>query len=45
MEQDLRRLTTAIDQAGEGFVLYNTNWVIEYVNPAFEGILGIQKMS
>ena len=43
MEQDLRRLTTAIDQAGEGFVLYNTNWVIEYVNPAFEGILGYTK--
>lgn len=43
MEQDLQLLATAIDQAGEGFVLFNTDWVIEYVNPAYEQITGYTK--
>ncbi len=40
MEQDLKRLAFAIEQAGEGIVLMNPDWVIEYVNPAFERISG-----
>ncbi len=40
MEQDLQRLALAIEQAGEGVVLLNPDWVIEYVNPAFERISG-----
>jgi len=40
MERDLQRLVTAIEQAGDGVVLLNPDWVIEYVNPAFEQISG-----
>lgn len=43
MEQDLQRLATAIEQAGEGIVLLNPDWVIEYVNPAFVGISGYSR--
>ncbi len=40
MKQDLCRLVTAIDQAGEGIVLFDADWVVEYANPAFENICG-----
>ncbi len=40
MKQDLSRLVTAIDQAGEGIVLFDADWVVEYANPAFEDISG-----
>ena len=43
MEQDLQRLAIAIEQAGEGIVLMNPHWVIEYVNPAFERISGYSR--
>jgi len=43
MEQDLKRLAFAIEQAGEGIVLLNPDWVIEYVNPAFERISGYSR--
>ena len=38
MEQDLRRLAAAIEQAGEGIVLLDRTHVIRYVNRAFEKI-------
>jgi len=34
------RLTTAIDQAGEAFVVTDADGTIQYVNPAFERITG-----
>ncbi len=40
MERDMIRLTTAVDQAGEGIALFDTGWVIEYVNPAYERLSG-----
>lgn len=40
MEKDLQRLATAIEQAGEGIVLFNAQWAIEYVNPAYEKLSG-----
>ncbi|HNY64481.1 MAG TPA: PAS domain S-box protein [Deltaproteobacteria bacterium] len=43
MERDLLRLVASIDQAGEGFVLSNSEWVVEYVNPAFEHMTGFTK--
>ncbi|MDX9760753.1 MAG: PAS domain-containing sensor histidine kinase [Desulfomonilia bacterium] len=43
MEQDLQRLAFSIEQAGEGIVLLSPDWVIEYVNPAFERISGYSR--
>ncbi len=43
MEQDLTRLATAIEQAGEGIVVLDPGWVVEYVNPAFERISGYSR--
>lgn len=43
MEQGLQRLTFAMEQAGEGIVLLNPDWVIEYVNPAFVRISGYSR--
>ncbi len=40
MERDMIRLTTAVDQAGEGIALFDTGWIIEYVNPAYERLSG-----
>jgi two-component system cell cycle sensor histidine kinase/response regulator CckA len=34
------RLTAAIEQAGESFVIVDRNGLIEYVNPAFERTIG-----
>lgn len=33
-------LTAAIEQAGEAFVLLDSQWTVEYVNPAFELVTG-----
>lgn len=43
MEKNLLHLATAVEQAGEGFVLFNADWVIEYVNPAYEHLTGYTK--
>ena len=40
MEQDLLRLAAAIEQAGEGIVLFSPEGVIEYANPAYEILSG-----
>ncbi|HMK34801.1 MAG TPA: PAS domain S-box protein [Desulfomonilaceae bacterium] len=39
-EEERMRLVTAIAQAAEGFVVTDKDWIIEYVNPAFERITG-----
>jgi len=39
-EDALRKLTQAIDQAGESIVITDKEGLIEYVNPAFEKITG-----
>lgn len=39
-EEDLVRLVMAVEQAAEGFVVSGADWVVEYVNPAFEKITG-----
>ncbi|MEW6264152.1 MAG: PAS domain S-box protein [Thermodesulfobacteriota bacterium] len=39
-EEEQVRLTTAIEQCAEGIFLTDTNWIIQYVNPAFERITG-----
>ncbi len=43
MEKDMLRLAAAVEQAGEGIALFNSEWVIEYVNPAFVSISGFKK--
>lgn len=40
MEEELRRLSTAIDQAAEAIVITDADGNIEYVNPAFESTTG-----
>ncbi len=39
-EKDLQRLATAVEQAGEIFMITNTKGDIQYVNPAFERVTG-----
>ena len=39
-EEDLRRLSTAIEQAAEEIMITDPEGVIQYVNPAFERITG-----
>jgi len=39
-EMELRYLSQALMQAGEGIIITNPSGVIEYVNPAFEKITG-----
>ena len=43
MEQDLGRLAMALNQAGAGLILFNHDWIIEYVNPAYELMSGSTK--
>ena len=42
-EAELLHLVTAIEQAAEGVYLTDTNWIIQYANPAFETMLGYGK--
>jgi PAS domain S-box-containing protein len=42
-EDDLVRLSTAINQAEEGVLITNKEGSIEYVNPAFESITGYSR--
>ena len=39
-EEERMRLATAIEQAAEAIIISDTNWVINYVNPAFEAMAG-----
>jgi len=39
-EMELRKLSSAIEQAGESIVITDRNGIIEYINPAFEKITG-----
>lgn len=39
-QEELRRLSIAIEQAAEGIIITDPEWVIQYVNPAFESITG-----
>ncbi len=36
-------LETAIEQATEGFIVADKDWIVHYVNPAFESITGYEK--
>ena len=42
-EQERMRLATAIEQAAEGMFIADTNWIIQYANPAFERMTGYGK--
>jgi len=42
-EEERARLATAIEQAAEGFVVTDTDWLIQYVNPALERISGYDR--
>jgi PAS domain S-box-containing protein len=39
-EEENKRLAMILEQAAEGIILTDTNWVIQYANPAFERITG-----
>jgi PAS domain S-box-containing protein len=39
-QEERARLVTAIEQAAEGIIVTDTEWVILYANPAFERITG-----
>jgi PAS domain S-box-containing protein len=43
MEQDLRMLAKAIEQAGEGIAIFSPQWAFEYINPAYEALSGYQR--
>ena len=40
VRENLRRLSAAVEQAGEMVVITDTDGIIQYVNPAFEGVTG-----
>lgn len=40
----LRKLSQAIEQAGEAILIMNREGIIEYVNPAFTGITGYESL-
>ena len=40
MEQDMRRLVKAVEQSGEGIVVFSPELIIEYANPAYEYLMG-----
>lgn len=42
-EKEMKKLSNAIEAAGEAVVVTNTKGIIEYVNPAFETITGYTK--
>jgi len=42
-EARLMFLVTAIEQAAEGVFLTDTDWIIQYANPAFEKMLGYER--
>ncbi|MCX5829485.1 MAG: response regulator [Deltaproteobacteria bacterium] len=42
-EAERLNLVTAIEQSAEGIYLADTNWIIQYTNPAFEKMLGYDR--
>ncbi|MGA2026217.1 MAG: PAS domain S-box protein, partial [Syntrophobacteraceae bacterium] len=41
-EEERMRLATVIEQAGEAIIITDTNWIIDYVNPAFTAMAGYE---
>ena len=39
-EEERMRLVAAIEQAAEAIIITDTNWIIDYVNPAFTAMTG-----
>ena len=39
-EEERMRLVAAIEQAAEAIIITDTNWIIDYVNPAFSAMTG-----
>ncbi len=39
-EEERMRLATAIEQSAEAIIITDTNWIIDYVNPAFTDLSG-----
>ena len=42
-EAESVRLVTAVEQLAEGIMIADTNWIIQYANPAFERISGYDR--
>jgi len=42
-EEELKRLSTAVEQAAEDIIVTNQEGIIQYVNPAFENITGYSR--
>jgi PAS domain S-box-containing protein len=42
-EEERMRLATAIEQSAEGMFITDTNWIIQYTNPAFQRVAGYGK--
>ncbi len=43
LEEELKRLNTAVEQAAEAIIITDTEGLIQYVNPAFEKITGYSR--
>ena len=43
-EEERTQLVTAIEQAAEAIIITDTNWIIDYVNPAFTAMTGYDGM-
>jgi PAS domain S-box-containing protein len=41
-EEERMRMATVIEQAAEGIIITDTNWIIDYVNPAFTTMTGYE---
>ncbi|MGO8942314.1 MAG: PAS domain S-box protein [Syntrophobacteraceae bacterium] len=41
-EGERMRMATVIEQAAEGIIITDTNWIIDYVNPAFTTMTGYE---
>jgi len=41
-EEERMRLATAVEQAAETIIITDTNWIIDYVNPAFTTMAGYE---
>ena len=42
-EEERRRLAAAVEHAADGIMVTDTEWIIQYVNPAFEKVTGYAK--
>jgi PAS domain S-box-containing protein len=42
-DEERRRLISAVEQTAEAIIITNTDYIIQYVNPAFERITGYSK--